>query len=92
MKPAVITSKSAAKDIEKIKLHHKTIVQGIVNQAAKVAANKQQKATEFQTKQTMQNEIQKAKMTSDTQAKKDAMTFAQKQSELDIKRASMMNT
>lgn len=86
---AVLTSKPAQKDYERIKSAHADLLQGMVNQADKVAAYKQNKQAEVAQQNSMQMAMEKEKMTADSAAKKDAMTFAQKQAELDIKRAAL---
>ncbi len=87
--PTVITSKVADKDFEKIQSNHASILEGMSNQAIKSENYRAQKATELQAQQTQKTEMQKAKMTADTQTQKNAMDFQQKQSEIDIKRASL---
>lgn len=93
MKPAVITSKTAAKDFEHIKASHAAIVDGIAQQSQKVQTmrqqNAQQKAAEMQNKQTMETEMKKAQMTADSAAQKNAQDFAIRQGELDVKRAAL---
>lgn len=94
--PSVITSRVAQNQFLDIKSQHADLVTGIGNQKARVDSlmqqRDQQKAMEMQNKQTMETEIQKEKMTADTSAQKNAMDFALKQSELDIKRAALMET
>jgi len=85
----VITSKAAEKDLNNIKATHATLLKGMALQNDKVAAYKQNKQAELQAKQTMQAQMEKEKAIADTQAKKDAMTFAQKEAELSIKRAAL---
>ncbi len=94
--PAVITSKLAQDHYNDIVSSHSDLVTGISNQQLKVQAFRQQKDQEMLSQQVMDNEMQKEKMTheqalsKDTlQANKDAMMFAQKQQELDIKKAAL---
>lgn len=88
----VITSKLASNDYNKIISAHSDIVQGITNQSQKVAQYKQQKEAEIANKAAMENELKQSQMVADTAAKKDALQFAQKQAELDIKRAALSAT
>lgn len=97
--PAVITSRAAQKHHDTIVSHHSDLLQGMAVQADKVAMYNQQRAVEKQNEQVMQNEVKKEEMVQKTaqgkdmfQAQKDAMTFAQKQAELDIKRAALSAT
>lgn len=85
----VITSKVAQKDFEKIKSTHANILEGMANQSMKVSAYTQQKATEMAAQNSMNMEMEKAKMVADTAAQKNAMDFSIKQSEVDIKRAAL---
>ncbi len=87
--PSVITSKAAEKDFEKIKSSHVDLVQGIADQTAKVSAYNQQKSADLQAQQAMNMQMEKEKQIADTQTQKDAITFGQKQAEIDIKRASL---
>lgn len=89
MNPAVITSKSASRDLEKIRAQHAAIVDGISNQAVRVAAARQQKAAEMAAQNTMKMEMDKEKMASNNNAQKNALDFQAKQGDLDIKRASL---
>lgn len=90
--PTVITSRAASKEFERIKGRHADILTGLTNQKMRVDAQNQQKATEMQNQQVMKNDIDKAKMVNDTTANKDAMDFALRQSEIDIKRAALSQT
>lgn len=87
--PPVITSKIASKDFENIKAQHAELVRGIADQGIKVASYNQQKSADLQAQQTMKMQADKEKSVADTQAQKDAMTFSQKQAEIDIKRAAL---
>lgn len=89
---AVVTSKAAQKDLLNIKSQHADLVEGIANQTAKVNEFRQQKAAELQGQNTMKAEMEKERMVADTQQKKDALTFQQKQAELEIKRAALSMT
>ncbi len=89
MNPSVITSRTAQKDFEKIKANHADIVSGIAMQAQKNEMLGQQKQVELAQQNSMKMEMDKAKMVSDTQSQKNAMDFATKQAEIDIKRASL---
>jgi hypothetical protein len=89
MQIPVLTSKPAQKDFQNIKSQHADILKSMALHAEKTTAYKQNKEAQFAQQNAMQMEMDKEKMTADTQAKKDAMTFAQKQSEIDIKRAAL---
>ncbi len=91
MKPSVITSKPAQKDLLKIKAQHDDIVRGMADQSIKVENYRQQKAAERQSKMTMENEMKKEQMVQNTAAQKNNMDFTSKQAELDIKR-SLLST
>lgn len=86
---AVLTSKPAQKDLEKIKASHELITKGIADQTTKVNARNQQKQAELANKNSMKMEMDKEKMVADTTTQKNAMDFSIKQSELDIKRAAL---
>ncbi len=90
--PAVITSKVAQDDLNKIKGTHTDLLKGMALQADKVSQYKTQKATELQAQNTMKMQLDKEKQIANTEAQNTAITFAQKQSELDIKRASLAQT
>lgn len=89
MSPAVITSRVASKDLEKIKAQHADILTGIANQTIKIQQYNQQKSVEQQNQQVMRNELEKEKMAANTNDMKTALDFQTKQSELDIKRAAL---
>ena len=89
MQPVVITSKPAADHVEMIKTQHAAILDGIANQATKVAAYNQQRASELAAKNTEKMAFEKEKSIADTQAKKDANDMALKQEELSIKRSAL---
>lgn len=96
LSPAVITSKTAQKEIDTIRSNHTELVAGLATHTTRLATmqqqNQQQKATEMQSKQTMDHEIKKQQMVSDSAAQKNAMDFSIKQSEIDIKRAALAAT
>lgn len=85
----VITSKAAQNDLNKIKGIHADLLTGMANQATKVANFQQNKQAEVANRQIVNSQIEAEKMTANTQAQKSALDFAQKQSEIDIKRAQM---
>lgn len=85
--PSVITSKAAQKDLLNIQSIHSDLVRGLANQKVRVDAFNQNKAAELVAQNSMKMEMEKEKMVSDTTAQKNAMDFAQKQAELDIKRS-----
>lgn len=87
--PSVITSKAASKDLENIRNTHTNLLTGLANQAVKVNSYNQQKQAELQAKNTIKAETQKENIAANTQAHKDSLDFAMKQSELDIKRAQL---
>ncbi len=87
--PSVISSRAAQNDLNKIKMAHGALVQGISSQTAKVIGAQQLKSAEMQAQETAKMQADKEKNIADTQAQKDAITFGQKQMELDIKRASL---
>ena len=89
MKPSVITSRMAARDFEKIKASHADLVTGISNQQMKVNAYRQQKAAEMQNQNVMQQEMETAKMTANSNDMKTALDFQQRQAELDVKRSAL---
>lgn len=86
---AVVTSKPAQKDLEKIKTAHADLVTGMMNQKMRMDAYNQQKAVETTNQNVMQNELEKERMTAQSAAEKNAMDFQIKQSELEIKRAAL---
>lgn len=87
--PAVITSKAATKDLEDIQLHHEEMLSGMATQSMRVQQYNAQKGAELQAEQSMQNEMKKEKMANDTEVQGQAMDFAMKQAELDVKRAAL---
>ncbi len=87
--PIIISSKAAQKDLLKIKDVHADLVNGMANQQVRVAGYRMQKAAEMQSQQIVKNEMDKEKMTANTESQKMALDFQTKQSELDIKRASL---
>ncbi len=87
--PAVITSRAATKDLQNIQLHHEEMLSGMTMQGVRVKEYNQQKAAQLQADQVMQNEMKKEKMASDTEAQGNALDFAMKQAELDVKRAAL---
>lgn len=87
--PAVITSNKAQQDFDKIKSEHSNILTGIADHRMRMEQQNQVKAQQLASDNSMRMEMEKAKLTADTQVKKDALTFAQKQAELDIKRAAL---
>lgn len=87
--PAVVTSRRAADDYAKIKLQHNDLLNGMAVQSQKITAFNQQKQSELAAQNSMKAELEKEKMTADSAAKKDALTFQMKQSELDVKRAAL---
>lgn len=89
MKPAVITSRKAEDHFNDIISQHADIVKGYALQAQKVENYNQQKQAELQSQNSMKMEIEKTKMTNNTQVAKNADDFAIKQAELDVKRAAL---
>lgn len=89
IKPAVITSRLADRDYNSIIGKHADLVTGMAQQSQKVAMFNQQKQSELAAQNAMNAELEKERMVADTAAKKDALTFQQKQSELDLKRAAL---
>lgn len=93
MHPAVITSRVARNEFEKIKSAHADILTGMGMQQSRNEAltqqKDQQKSADMQSQQTMKVEMDKAKMVNETTANKNAMDFNIRQSELDIKRAAL---
>ncbi len=89
LSPAVITSKVASDDLNRIKGTHSDLLKGMAIQADKVSQYRAQKATELQAQNTMKMQMDKEKQIANTEAQNTAMTFAQKQNELDIKRAAL---
>lgn len=87
--PTVVTSRVARENFDNIRAQHGDILTGIANQSLKVDAFNQQRAAEMANTQAMQGEIEKAKISSDTQANQDSMDFSMRQSELDVKRAAL---
>lgn len=87
--PVVVTSKPASKDFERIKANHSEILQGMAIQSDKVAQYHQQKAAELANQNAIKAEVDKQKMISNTEAQKNALDFASKQAEIDIKRAAL---
>ncbi len=85
----VITSRAAKKDYGDIQARHADLLMGMAAHEAKVSQFRQQKAAEMQNQATMKNEMDKAKLTANTETQKNAMDFHSKQSELDIKRAAL---
>ncbi len=73
----------------RIQMDHDEMVVGIANQQIKADAYKQQRAATMQSEATMKNEIEKERMTANTDSQKVALDFQMKQSELDVKRASL---
>lgn len=92
MQPAVITSKPARQDFQKIQSEHSILLEGMANQSVKVNAYQQQKAAEVQAQNTLKAQVEQENAAVSSQAKKDANDFAIKQGELDIKRASLAQT
>lgn len=89
MSPSVITSRAAQQDFDKIKSEHSTILTGLADHQMRMEQQNQVKAQKLAEDNSMRNEMEKERMVADTTQKKDAMTFAQKQMELDIKRAAL---
>lgn len=87
--PAVITSRAAQTDMGKIKTAHAGLLEGMANQSIKVSNYNTQKSAELANQNAMKTEMDKAKMTADTSAQKNANDFALKQADLDIKRAAL---
>lgn len=92
MRPIILNSKAAEKDLLRIKSIHGDLVTGLANQQIKVEGYRQQKAAEMQSQQTMKNDMDKEKMVQNTAVAKNNMDFQLKQSELDIKRAALSST
>ncbi len=90
MKPSIIlTSKPAQQDLLNIKAAHQDMMIDMANHNVKVDAYKQQKAAELQTANTMKMEMDKEKMTANTESQRMTLDFQTKQGELNIKRASL---
>lgn len=87
--PSVITSRAASDDLDKIRGHHEQLVTGIADQNMRVQNMNMQKQAEIQNQNAMNMEIEKERMVADTAQKKDALNFAQKQAEIDVKRAAL---
>lgn len=87
--PAVLTSKAAQKDFNKIKGIHADLLQGLAIQQQKVAMYDQQKAAEMATENTMKADMDKSRMAAGSADMKTALDFATKQSEIDIKRSAL---
>jgi len=87
--PAVITSKAARDDAQNIMAQHTDILKNMAIQSQKVATYKQNKQAELQAQNTMKAEMDQAKMTADTAAKKQADDFALKQAQIDIQRSKL---
>ena len=87
--PAVITSRAADRHYENIKEQHADILRSMTAQSDKVADFNMRKQSEMAAQSATNAQFQKDMAATNTQAAKDAMTFAQKQTELDIKRASL---
>lgn len=92
MIPAVITSRAARKDLNRIKSEHSLILEGFANHNVRMEALSQQKAAEQQALGTAKMEMDKSKMVADTATQKNSMDFSLKQQELDIKRAALSST
>ncbi len=96
MSPSVITSKAASNDLAKIKVAHANIVDGMTNQKMRVdqfnQQRDQQRAADMQNQQTMQNELQKSKMTANSADMKTALDFQSKQADQEIQRAQNTTT
>lgn len=90
--PAVITSKAADRDYGGIMAKHANLVNDVATQKIRVDAYNQQKQAEMAAQNSMKMEIEKERMVADTAQKKDALTFQQKQSEIDVKRAALSLT
>jgi len=85
----VITSKAASKHFEKMKLDHAELVSALSNQSVKANAYRQQQSANLAAENNMKMEMEKEKMASQSEAKKNDMDFALRQGEIDIKRASI---
>lgn len=90
--PSVITSKSASREFEHIKGQHADLLTGMANQKMRVDAYSQQKQAEMQAQQTMKTQMEQEKQVYETGVRKDALTFAMKQAELDVKKSALMQT
>lgn len=90
MKPSVITSRAASKDMERIKTVHADLLTGLSDHQMKVEGYRQQKDAEMANNQAMQGEMKKAEMVANTANQKNALDFQGKQAELDIKRATLV--
>lgn len=89
MRSVVITSKVAQKDFLNIKNRHADLVQSFAMQKQKFDMLNQQKAVAAQAEQTLNAEMEKEKMTANTEAQKTSLDFSLRQGELDIKRAEL---
>lgn len=87
---SVVSSKPARLHFDKVKAEHADVIQGMADQSQRVEQYKQQKSSEMQSQETMKNDMDKAKMTANTDTAKMAIDFQKSQAEMDIKRASMI--
>lgn len=87
--PAVVTSRAASDDLDKIRGHHEQLVTGIADQNTRVQNMNMQAQTQIQADNSMKMELEKERMVADTAQKKDALAFQQKQAEIDVKRAAL---
>lgn len=87
--PIVINSKAAQKDLNSIKAQHTDIVQGIQDQALKVAnyTIEQNAKKEIETQQKQTSEIDNQKSMADAEVKR--MDAENKRRELDIKQQAL---
>lgn len=87
--PAVITSKVARDDFNKIQSDHSSLLKSMALQSQKVDMHNTNKATELAAQNSMKMEMDKAKMTASTDAQREANDFAIRQAEIDVKRAGL---
>lgn len=87
--PAIITSRLAQDDLEKIRGEHDSLVRGLAAHQARIMGENQRKSQELASENAMKSEMEKAKMVSDTEVKKASIAADMKRAELEIKRAAL---
>ncbi len=89
MKPIIINSKAAQKDLLKIKSIHGDLVLELQNQAQKVDLLKQQRANEKTNTDAIRYQSERENRTSNIEMQKNIMDNSLKREELSIKRDSL---
>ncbi len=84
----VITSRAAKKDYSDIQVRHGDLLMGMAMQSQKAMQNRQQKASEMASKNSMKNEIGKSKQVANSPSDKISLNFAEKTAEIDVRRAN----